>query len=146
MVFVFVLNCFVPFLKFGSCPLKIPDASLSISFEELSSNNVDEVIRAISNLFFFYKKIPQAQKAQNAHKRTKTKKQRFNAIKKHLRARNSLIRLFTVLIRLSFSIITIFFNYHNLFITIFFITIFFNLLTACDTIFIKISQRINSII
>ena len=55
------------------------------------SSNVDEAIRAFSNLF--YKKISHAQKAQNAHKRTKTKRQRFYALKKHLRGKKSLIRL-----------------------------------------------------
>ena len=42
------------------------------------SSNEDEVIRAVSNLFiFFHKKISHAQKAQNAYKRTKTKKAEF---------------------------------------------------------------------
>ena len=48
-----------------------------------------------------------------------------------------------------FSIIIIFFNYHNLFQlsqSFSTITIFFNLFTACDTVFMKISQRTNSII
>ena len=40
------------------------------------SSNVDEVIGAISNLFI-YEKILQAQKAQNAYKRTETKKAAF---------------------------------------------------------------------
>ena len=52
----------------------------------------------------------------------------------------------------SFSIITIFFNYHNLlylfyhFVFSNLFTIFLNLFTTCDTIFMKISQRMNSII
>ena len=36
--------------------------------------NVDEVMRAV---LFFYEKISQAQKAQNAYKQTKTKKAAF---------------------------------------------------------------------
>ena len=53
-------------------------------------------------------------------------------------------------------LITILLNHHNLFqlsqpfavffIIIFFITIFFHLFTTCDSIFMKISQRTNSII
>ena len=72
----------------------------------------------------------------------------------------SIIKVFLIIIFL----ITIFFNHHNLFqssqsffnyhnlfqssqsFSIFFIRIFFNLFTTCDTIFMKISQRINSII
>ena len=52
-----------------------------------------------------------------------------------------------------FFFITICFNYHNLFQLsqsffnpFFFITTFLNLLTACNTIFMKISQRMNFII
>ena len=43
------------------------------------SSVVNEGIRAILNLFifFFYKKIPHEQKAQNAYKQTKTKKAAF---------------------------------------------------------------------
>ena len=47
----------------------------------LDSSAVNEGIRAILNLFifffFFYKKISHAEKAQNAYKRTKTKKTAF---------------------------------------------------------------------
>ena len=51
------------------------------------------------------------------------------------------------------GLITIFFDHYNPFqlsqsfsiITIFFITIFFSLFTVCDTIFMKISERVNSI-
>ena len=45
-------------------------------FEFSNSNNVNEGIRAVLNLFF-YKKISHAQKAQNAYKRTKIKKTAF---------------------------------------------------------------------
>ena len=38
------------------------------------NGNVDEVMRAV---LFFYEKISQAQKAQNAYKQTKTKKAAF---------------------------------------------------------------------
>ena len=42
------------------------------------SSNVNEVITAILNFFIcFYKNISHAQKAQNAYKRTKTKKAAF---------------------------------------------------------------------
>ena len=41
-----------------------------------NSSNVNEVIRAVLN-FFFYEKISHAQKAQNGYKRTKTKKAAF---------------------------------------------------------------------
>ena len=42
------------------------------------SSNINEVIRAILNLFiFFYKKISHIQKAQNVYKRIKTKKTAF---------------------------------------------------------------------
>ena len=41
------------------------------------SSNVNEIIRAILNfLFYFYKKISQAQKLQKGHKAQKTKKAR----------------------------------------------------------------------
>ena len=66
-----------------------------------------------------------------------------------------IITIFFIIIFL----VTIFFNYYNpfqssqslsiiiiFFIRIVFITIFLNLFTTCDTIFMKISQRINSII
>ena len=48
----------------------------------------------------------------------------------------------------SFSIMTVFFNYNIFFlvITIFQLLQFFNLFTTCDTTFMKISQRTNSII
>ena len=48
----------------------------------------------------------------------------------------------------SFSIMTVFFNYNIFFlvITIFQLLQFFNLFTICDTTFMKISQRTNSII
>ena len=54
----------------------------------------------------------------------------------------------------SFFIVTIFFNYHNLFQlsqsflsqSLLIITIFLNLFTACNTIFMKISQRMNFIV
>ena len=67
-----------------------------------SSSNINEVIRAISTLFiFFYEKISHTKKAQ---KRTKThiskqkqKRQLFYALKKYLRRRKLLIRLFAFL-------------------------------------------------
>ena len=90
-------------------------------------------------------------------------------VKKIKRFKTALMTSFTLLLNLSyykheflnhipfqlsqsFSIITIFFNHHNLFqlsqsfsiITIFFNFFFF--ITTCDTIFMKISQRTNSII
>ena len=54
------------------------------------SSNINEVIRAILNFFIqeFHK-----QKAQNAYKQTKIK----NALKKHLRGKQSLIHLFAFL-------------------------------------------------
>ena len=42
-------------------------------FAKVTSSNVNEVIRAILNSFF-YDKILHAQKAQNAYKQTKIKK------------------------------------------------------------------------
>ena len=60
----------------------------------LLSGNVNEVIRAILNFFFFYGNILHAQKAQSAYKRTKTKKQHFYMLKNPLRGRKSLIHLF----------------------------------------------------
>ena len=55
------------------------------------------------------------------------------------------ISFITIFLSQSLWIITIFFItiFFNLF---FFITIFFNLFTTCDTIFMKISQRMNFII
>ena len=50
------------------------------------SSNVNEVSRAVLNLFIFIfillfnEKISHAQKAQNAHKQTKTKKTAFCAL------------------------------------------------------------------
>ena len=58
----------------------------------LLSSNVNEVIREILN-FFFYEKILRAQKAQNACKRTKRKKDSVFMRLKHLRGRKSPIRL-----------------------------------------------------
>ena len=76
-----------------------------------TSSNINEVIRAVLNFFFFLRKdfarTKKHQKAQkhkkhknatkqkhkNANKRTKIK----NALKKHLRGKKSLIRLFEFL-------------------------------------------------
>ena len=44
----------------------------------------------IREFYTFYEKIPHAQKAQNAHKRIKTKTV-LNAHKKHLRGRKSFV-------------------------------------------------------
>ena len=65
------------------CPV-LEKEQVCISFLECTSkpnvrsSNVNEVIRAVLDFFylfiyFFYKKILHAQKAQNAYKRTKTK-------------------------------------------------------------------------
>ena len=63
---------------------------LERGFESVSSN-INEVIRAILN--FFIQNFHTYKKAQNAYKRTKIK----NAPKKHLRGKQSLIRLFSFL-------------------------------------------------
>ena len=52
------------------------------------SDSVDEAIKTV---FYFNEEILHA---QNAYKRTKTKRQHFYAHKKHLRSRKSLIPLF----------------------------------------------------
>ena len=53
-------------------------AQLQIFIQANISSNINEVIRAILNpFFFFYKKISHTQKAQNAFKRIKTKKEAF---------------------------------------------------------------------
>ena len=64
------------------------------------SSNINEVIRAILNALFFYKKILHAPKARKAPKSTKTQisEQKLkNALKKHLRGEKSLFRLFAFL-------------------------------------------------
>ena len=67
------------------------------------TSNVKEVISTILNSFlFFYKKISSEQKAQNAHKRTKIKKTAFYVLKRHLRGKKLLIRLFAFLFFLCF--------------------------------------------
>ena len=65
----------------------------------LFSSNINEVIRAISTLFiiFFKKRFHTQKKHQKAQKthisEQKQKRQRFYALKKHLRRRKSFIRL-----------------------------------------------------
>ena len=68
------------------------------------SSNVNEVIKTIlSYISFFYKKISQAEEAQNTYKRKKKpKRQRSNALKKHLRRKKLLICLFAFLCLLCF--------------------------------------------
>ena len=67
----------------------------------LLSSNVNEVIRAISNLFFFFsRKYFTHIKSTKSTKCTwanKNKKAAFYALKKHLRRKKSLIRLFALL-------------------------------------------------
>ena len=87
------------FFSLNSCLCRLISVFDNIYFIDASrkytvvhfSSNVNEVIRAISNLLFFsHKKTPHATKAQNTYKQTKIK----NALKKHLRGKKSLIRLF----------------------------------------------------
>ena len=64
------------------------------------SRIVNEGIRGILNLFiiFFYKKISHTQEVQNLKQGNKNKnRQRFYALKKHLRGGKSLIHLFVFL-------------------------------------------------
>ena len=71
------------------------------------SSNVNEIIRAVLNSFF-YKKILHAPKAQKHKDATKQKhktlqaKKKKNALKKHLRGKKSLIRLFAFLVFCAF--------------------------------------------
>ena len=72
----------------------------------MRSSNVNEVIRAVLDFFylfiyFFYKKILHAQKAQNAYKRTKTKKAAFLCAQKTSKGKKvaySLICVFVLFI------------------------------------------------
>ena len=79
----------------------------------LLSSNVNEVIRAISNLFiFFLRKYFTHIKSTKSTKCTwanKNKKAAFHALKKHLRRKKSLIRLFAVLCFLWFLCFLCFF-------------------------------------
>ena len=70
----------------------------------LLSSNVNEVIREVLNILFFYEKISQSQK-KDAHNQTKIKKAAFYAHKKHLRGKKSIIRLFTILCFLCFCLV-----------------------------------------
>ena len=91
----------------------------------------------IREFYIFYEEIPHAQKAQNEHKQIKTK----TVLNAHY---YNILPLLQCI-----SITTIFFNQHNIFQSpqyFSIIIIFFNFFAVCNTIFMEINKRINSII
>ena len=79
------------------------------------SSNVNEVIRAVLDFFiylfiylFFYKKILHVQKAQNAYKRTKTKKAAFLCAQKTSKGKKVAYLLICVFLRFILFILFMF--------------------------------------
>ena len=70
-----------------------------IKMSQVASSNINEVIRAIPSLFFFFlrKDFTQKKSTKTHIGKQKQKRWRFYALKKHLRRRKSLIHLFTFL-------------------------------------------------
>ena len=66
-----------------------------LAFLSHSSSNVNEVIRAILNFFFFTQRFYTHKKHKTHISEQKEKRQRFYALKKHLRRRKSIVRLYT---------------------------------------------------
>ena len=54
-----------------------------------SSSNVNEIIRAISNLLFFCKKISHAQKAKKAQRRSQAKAPEAQKVQKKKKKKNT---------------------------------------------------------
>ena len=115
------------------CPV-LEKEQVCISFLECTSkpivrsSNVNEVIRAVLDFFylfiyFFYKKILHAQKAQNAYKRTKTKKAAFLCAQKTSKGKKvaySLICVFVLFILfILFMLLVLFVLYVLLFCCVF---------------------------
>ena len=76
---------------------------LSAGLFRSSSSNVDEVIRAILNLFiFFTRKFYTHKKHKMLSSEQKQKRQHFHTHKIHLRRRKSIVRLFAFLCFLCF--------------------------------------------
>ena len=88
--------------------LQIPNLRTKIQWDEIGhSSNLNEGIRVV---LFLLRKDYTHKKRKNAHKQTKPKKAVLNALKKHLRGRKLLIRLFASLCSYALFVVFVLFN------------------------------------